>query len=124
MLKKRILSAILCLVMICSVLITTACSNNLPENDTEEVTESETNQTEKPTEDADGEDSVVILYENDVHCSVEGYAKIAAMKKELAASFDHAGVVSSGDFVQGGTLGAISRGEYIVDIMNEIGYDA
>ena len=124
MLKKRILSAILCLVMICSVLMTTACSNNLPENDTEEVTESETNQTEKPTEDADGEDSVVILYENDVHCSVEGYAKIAAMKKELAASFDHAGVVSSGDFVQGGTLGAISRGEYIVDIINEIGYDA
>lgn len=124
MLKKRILSAILCLVMICSVLMTTACSNNVPDNDTEEITESETNQTEKPAEDADGEDSVVILYENDVHCSVEGYAKIAAMKKELAASFDHAGVVSSGDFIQGGTLGAISRGEYIVDIINEIGYDA
>ena len=124
MLKKRILSALLCLAMICSVLMTTACSSNPPENDTEKVTESETNQTEKPIEDSDGEDSVVILYENDVHCSVDGYAKIAAMKKELATSFDHTGVVSSGDFIQGGTLGAISRGEYIVDIINKIGYDA
>ena len=27
--------------------------------------------------------TVVILYENDVHCAVEGYSKLAAMKKEL-----------------------------------------
>jgi hypothetical protein len=29
-----------------------------------------------------GED-IVILYENDVHCAVEGYSKLTAMKKEL-----------------------------------------
>ena len=28
-------------------------------------------------------DTVVILYENDVHCAVEGYSKLAAMKNEL-----------------------------------------
>ena len=34
------------------------------------------------------------------------------------------GVVSSGDFVQGGTLGAVSKGEYIINLMNKVGYDA
>ena len=69
-------------------------------------------------------ESIVILYENDVHCAVSGYSKLAAMKKELAAEYDYVGVVSSGDFVQGGTIGAVSKGEYIVRLMNLVGYDA
>ena len=69
-------------------------------------------------------ESIVILYENDVHCTVEGYSKLAAMKKELKNEFEHVGVVSSGDFVQGETLGAVSKGEYIVKLMNLVGYDA
>ena len=28
-------------------------------------------------------DDIVILYENDVHCAIEGYSKLSAMKKEL-----------------------------------------
>ena len=69
-------------------------------------------------------DDIVILYENDVHCAVEGYAKLAAMKQELLETHTHVGVVSVGDFVQGGTLGAVSKGEYIVNLMNKVGYDA
>ena len=69
-------------------------------------------------------DTVVILYENDVHCAVEGYSKLAAMKKELSETYTNVGVVSVGDFVQGGTLGAVSKGEYIVNLMNNVGYDA
>ncbi len=67
---------------------------------------------------------IVILYENDVHCAVEGYAKLAALKAEMKESFPHVGVVSCGDFVQGGTLGAVSKGEYIIELMNKVGYDA
>ena len=67
---------------------------------------------------------IIILYENDVHCAVEGYAKLLALKNELLESYKYVGVVSSGDFVQGGTLGAVSRGEYIVNLMNKVGYDA
>ena len=67
---------------------------------------------------------IVILYENDVHCEVEGYSKLLAMKNELAETYAHVGVVSVGDFVQGGTLGAVSKGEYIVNLMNLVGYDA
>ena len=67
---------------------------------------------------------VAILYENDVHCAVDGYSKLLAMKNELSENYDHVGVVSVGDFVQGGTLGAVSKGEYIINLMNMVGYDA
>lgn len=69
-------------------------------------------------------DTIVILYENDVHCAVEGYSKLAAMKNELMESYRHVGVVSVGDYIQGSSLGAISKGEYIIDLMNLVGYDA
>lgn len=69
-------------------------------------------------------DTIVILYENDVHCAVEGYSKLAAMKNELLEDYTNVGVVSVGDFVQGGTLAAVSKGEYIVNLMNRVGYDA
>ena len=69
-------------------------------------------------------ESIVILYENDVHCAATGYSKLAAMKNELKSEYEYVGVVSSGDFVQGGTLGAVSKGEYIVRLMNLVGYDA
>lgn len=69
-------------------------------------------------------EDIVILYENDVHCAVEGYAKLAALKKELAETHEYVGVVSSGDYLQGTSLGVVSRGEYIVRLMNLVGYDA
>ena len=68
--------------------------------------------------------NIVILYENDVHCIVEGYSKLAAMKKELQESYSHVGVVSGGDFIQGNSLGVVSKGEYIINLMNLVGYDA
>ena len=69
-------------------------------------------------------EDIVILYENDVHCTVEGYSKLSAMKKELQETHSYVGVVSGGDFIQGNSLGVISKGEYIVNLMNLVGYDA
>lgn len=73
---------------------------------------------------AEQSDDIVILYENDVHCAIEGYSSLAAMKKELQQSHAYVGVVSAGDFLQGGSIGSISKGEYIVRVMNLVGYDA
>ncbi|MGM9942159.1 MAG: bifunctional metallophosphatase/5'-nucleotidase [Bulleidia sp.] len=67
---------------------------------------------------------IVILYENDVHCNVDGYAKIKALKTAIADSGKQVGVVSAGDFIQGGSLGSFSQGSYIIDLMNMVGYDA
>ncbi len=69
-------------------------------------------------------ENIIILYENDVHCAVEGYSKLSAMKKELQERYAYVGVVSVGDYIQGSSLGAISQGEYIVELMNLVGYDA
>lgn len=67
--------------------------------------------------------SIVILYENDVHCAIDGYPVLAGLRTQVADTANVA-VVSSGDFLQGGTSGAISRGEYITEIMQTVGYDA
>ena len=67
---------------------------------------------------------IVIFYENDAHCAVEGYTKLCALKNEALETYSYVGVVSVGDFLQGGTLGAVSRGEYIINLMNMVGYDA
>lgn len=66
--------------------------------------------------------SIVILYENDVHCAISGYEVLAGLRDAIRDTA-YVAVVSSGDFIQGGTAGAISRGEYIADIMREVDYD-
>lgn len=67
--------------------------------------------------------SLVILYENDVHCAIDGYAKVAGLRDAIADTADVL-LVSSGDFLQGSMAGAISKGQYIIDIMSEVRYDA
>lgn len=67
---------------------------------------------------------IVILYENDVHCSVEGYPYLVSVRNECLTGTDYVSTVSCGDFASGGLVGAISKGEEIVRIMNYVGYDA
>lgn len=73
---------------------------------------------------AGNSEDIIILYENDVHCELEGYSALAAMKNELKQEYSHVGVVSSGDFLQGSSRGSVSKGEYVVRLMNMVGYDA
>ena len=114
--------------MILSVLLLASCGAN-EQNDATDATESENvdngSETLAPESgSAISDESIAILYENDVHCTIEGYSKLAAMKSELKSEYDHVGVVSVGDYVQGSSLGAISSGEYIISLMNIVGYDA
>jgi 2',3'-cyclic-nucleotide 2'-phosphodiesterase (5'-nucleotidase family) len=67
--------------------------------------------------------SIVVLYENDVHCAIDGYAKLAGLRDAIADTADVV-LVSNGDYVQGMTVGAISKGQYVVDVMKAVGYDA
>ncbi|MEG2775449.1 MAG: hypothetical protein RR906_08575, partial [Acetivibrio sp.] len=62
---------------------------------------------------ADGvaQGDIVILYDNDVHCAVDGYASIAALKKDMLEKTSNVALVSNGDFIQGATMGALSKGE-------------
>ena len=69
--------------------------------------------------------SIVILYENDVHCAIDGYTRIAGLRDAInRADTAWAAAVCVGDFLQGNTVGAMSHGQYIIDIMRHVGYDA
>ena len=82
-------------------------------------------------------DDIVILYTNDVHCGIGqvkdsnglvtniGYAGVAELKKYAASIVgnDHVTLVDAGDALQGDAVGTMSKGGYIVDIMNAVGYD-
>ena len=97
--KKKLLALLLVVVMVLSGCSQTA---KLPEKD------------------------VVILYTNDVHCGVDdtiGYAGLAAYKAEMKAAGNEVLLVDAGDAIQGAPIGTVSKGEYITDIMNEVGYD-
>ena len=44
---------------------------------------------------------IVILYENDVHCAIDGYTKMRGLADAIAAADTaYVGLVSSGDFLQ------------------------
>ena len=66
---------------------------------------------------------IVILYENDVHCAVEGYARLAGQRDAEKQLTPYVAVVSCGDFAQGNTVGSLTQGEAVVRIMNTVGYD-
>ncbi|MCI2049636.1 MAG: bifunctional metallophosphatase/5'-nucleotidase [Lachnospiraceae bacterium] len=89
------------------------------------------------TEAAGNAGKIVILHTNDVHCQVDqlltdkgldkavGYASIAAYKKAVQDEYgkDRVTLVDAGDFVQGGAIGSISKGEDLIRIMDKVGYD-
>lgn len=72
-------------------------------------------------------DDIVILTTNDVHCAINGdnigYAGLAAYKKEMEAANKYVTLVDAGDAVQGDVIGTLSKGEYLTEIMNYIGYE-
>ncbi|MBQ9390257.1 MAG: bifunctional metallophosphatase/5'-nucleotidase [Synergistaceae bacterium] len=69
---------------------------------------------------------IIILYTNDVHCGVDdnlGYAGFEWCAEQARKQTPYVTLVDAGDFAQGGNIGAISHGRYIVEIMNAISYD-
>ena len=69
---------------------------------------------------------IAILHINDVHCGVDttiGYDGFVLYREEMKQECNHVLTVDVGDHLQGGTLGAISEGEAIIEIMNEVGFD-
>lgn len=71
-------------------------------------------------------DDIIILFTNDVHCGIIdyiGYDGLMLYKKELQNKYKHVITVDTGDHLQGGTIGLISKGKSIIEIMNKIGYD-
>ena len=82
--------------------------------------------TEKTKRELEKSNDIVILHTNDVHCGVQdtiGYDGLMLFKKQLLKKYNNVILVDAGDHIQGGTMGLISGGEAIIDIMNKLGYE-
>ena len=66
---------------------------------------------------------IAIIYDNDVHCAVDNYPQLAALRNTVQRQTPYVTIVSSGDFLQGDLIGAASKGGSIVSILNAINYD-
>ena len=67
-----------------------------------------------------------IFFTSDVHCGLDGqmnYASLKALVDEAKAEDKNVLLVDVGDFIQGGNLGSLTKGEGIIDIMNQLDYD-
>lgn len=84
-----------------------------------------------PTEEQIDYGELIILYTNDVHNAYQrndnagqmGYAALAAYRDELVFEGRNVIIIDGGDALQGDAIGTLSKGEYIIDLMNEVGYD-
>lgn len=78
------------------------------------------------SEGAEQTDDIYVFYTSDVHCGVDenlGYAKLKALVNDTKAEHEYVTLVDLGDALQGGTLGSISTGSIITDLMNAMEYD-
>ena len=77
------------------------------------------------TETQTDEKDVLILFTNDVHCGIAeawGYAGLAAVKESMKKFYDVL-LVDCGDHLQGDTVGLVTKGAAVIDVMNTLGYD-
>ncbi len=78
---------------------------------------------------------VVIIHTNDVHCGIDhtvkdgevtraGYSGLAAVKTAAEETYGKENVilVDCGDSIQGESIGTLTKGEALVDLMNKVGY--
>lgn len=77
-------------------------------------------------QEAKQSEDIYIVFTSDVHCGVDEnftFASLKAYVNELESKHNDVLLVDCGDFLQGGTLGSLSKGEYVIELMNEMGYD-
>ena len=65
----------------------------------------------------------VILHTNDVHGSIELYAKVAAMKDDYKARGAQVILADAGDYSQGTVYVSVNKGKDAVTMMNAAGYE-
>lgn len=60
---------------------------------------------------------IKIIATQDVHCAYEKYDRVATLAKDADLLID------CGDALEGDVIGTVSKGQYVIDIMNYLGYD-
>lgn len=69
--------------------------------------------------------NVIVLFTSDVHAGIDqgwGYIGLAAIRDGLQANH-HVVLADVGDAIQGETIGTLTNGKAVVELMNAVGYD-
>ncbi len=120
---KRIISFLLILAI--SVLCC-GCNGDTQIENSESSIVSDVSETSQITEIVAESNDIVVLYTNDIHCAFEseiGFSGLMSYKKAVSEKTPYVSLVDMGDAIQGEVIGSVSKGEYILDMMNYVGYD-
>ena len=77
----------------------------------------------KPEPEKNGD--IVILYTSDIHCGIDqgfGYAGLEQVRDYLIAQGNDVILVDDGDNIQGEPIGTMTKGDALIDLMNDMGY--
>ena len=111
----------LLLFVIIMCLILALCSGCAPKGGEEENGHEENGQ-----EEVSRNGEVYIIYTSDVHCGIDqgfGYAGVTQIRNTLEAEGYTTILVDNGDSIQGETIGTLTKGEAIIELMSGMGYD-
>ena len=143
--EKRVQKYLLLLITLLFALSLAACSfasssekpADIAENQTQDTAVSQTQDTaaSQPQDTADGQPDgqgsnqqkdIMILFTSDVHCRLNegfGFTGLDQIRTNLSRQGYEVLLVDNGDFIQGAPIGSVTKGESIVDLMNDMHYD-
>ncbi|MBR0086885.1 MAG: 5'-nucleotidase C-terminal domain-containing protein [Lachnospiraceae bacterium] len=81
---------------------------------------------DEPEKEPEKNGQVMILYTSDVHCGIDqgfGYAGLYQIRETMEKQGYTTILVDNGDSIQGESIGSLSKGETIIDLMNAMKYD-
>ena len=126
---RKIISGTVAIVMAiglagCSITVNGTTGNH---NDAENHTlENDKSTASEQDRNAPKNGDVIILYTSDVHCGIDqgfGYAGLKQVRDAYEAKGYTTLLVDDGDSIQGESIGTITKGEAIIDLMNDLHYD-
>ena len=115
---KKILSVMMILAL---AMLTGACAVS----GTNESQSTQTTETDTAT-NAEKNGEIYILCTSDVHCGIDqgfGFEGLKQVRDTLEKQGYETILVDDGDAVQGETIGTLTKGEAVVDLMNDMNYD-
>ncbi|MCR5627437.1 MAG: metallophosphoesterase, partial [Lachnospiraceae bacterium] len=88
--------------------------------------ESDEAEADETSQSAGKNGDIYVLCTSDVHCGVNqgfGYAGLVQVREDLENEGYDTFLIDNGDAIQGDTIGTLSEGETIIELMNKVGYD-
>ena len=115
---------IICLLITVCMVLGCACGSSTPKPEGSGSAAAEPQNETAQAAEKNGD--VYIIYTSDVHCGVDqgfGFAGLQEIRNSLEEQGFTTILVDDGDFIQGELIGAMTKGESIIEMMNALSDD-